>query len=91
MQKMFGENLFLAADVEGQRRRGKGKKKGKHSARPFSGTGMSESTANFLETLGGRVKHLLHSKITCEKSRSVKAPRKEKVRDILWVTADFYA
>ena len=87
---MFGENLFLAADVEGQRRRGKGKK-GKHSARPFSGTGMSESTASFLETLGGRVKHLLHSKITCEKSRSVKTPRKEKVWDILWVTADFYA
>ena len=68
----------------------RGRRRG-NSARPFSGTGMSESTASFLETLGGRVKHLLHSKITCEKSRSVKAPRKEKVRDILWVTADFYA
>lgn len=66
------------------------RRRGNTAPRPLSGTGISESKASFLETSSGRV-HFLHSKITCEKSRNVKALKKEKVQDILWMTADFYA
>ena len=69
----------------------KERRKGNIAPRPLSGPGMSESKASFLETSGGRVKHFLHSKITCGKSRRMKALRKEKVQNILWVTAGFSA
>lgn len=89
---MFGENLSLLPlmrrDKEEEERE---RRRGNIAPRPLSGTGMSESKASFLETSGGKVKHFLHSKITRGKSRRMKALRKEKVQNILWVTADFSA